>query len=291
MKQVKIPKIVGVLMLGAFILVIGYLFPYTLILGKQGLENLEVANTIDFYLKVFYGGLIGVFVIYFINYFWKSNNKLGDSIGFFNIGEKPSFRFFKKFSALQLTLLSFMLFSFIFLISHFLQLAGSLTGLKFLPQQFSPLDSLALSTAMIPTSENLLLAFTIGILILIFSFIAIYFKLSPKEYPFYSLAIVTLGSGIFGVIWHSTVYVGSDVALPVVFIFWAFMGFLAIATGLWTIPFLVHLLNNFFIDFTRIFANDLLLAGVVFVMVFLTAVLYYFLYKGRLFGSKSLEII
>lgn len=274
----------------AFIILISYVFPFSFVLGKSALAEPEVFNLVDFYMKLLYGGLIGITVIYVLNYLWKPNNKLGDSIGFFNIGEKPSLSYFKRFTAPQLTILALIFFSLIFLSANLLNFKQSFTGLKVLPQQFTPVDSLALSSAIIPSAENLLLAVTIGLLLLGLTFLALRTKMSSNEYGLYAWIVSIFGAGIFGVIWHSTVYSGSDTSLLVVFIFWCFMGLLTIATGLWTIPFIVHLLNNFFIDFTRIFTSDTLLALVVGIIIIGFGGLYYLIYKKRLFGSNNTEV-
>jgi hypothetical protein len=280
-------KLVGALILFALIFTVGLLIPFSVVLGKVGLKDPDIVNQLDFYVNLIEGFGIAMIVLYLINFFWKRNNQFGDSIGFFNIGEKPSLSFFKRFTAVQLTLLSFIFFSSIFLLANSLKILGKgFTSLVVLPQQFTPLNSLSVSTALIPVGENLLAGFTLGILLLALTIFSIKYKLKESDYKTIAYLIAFFGIGIFGAIWHQSVYGSSDIKIYVVFLFWGIGGLINLATGLWTVFWVMHLTNNFFIDFSRLYSSDTLLFVAIGIILGLS-VLYYFLYQNRLFGTNK----
>ena len=285
----KLKNILKMLFLFVVIFTIGLLFPYTLVLGKAGLIDPSVSERISFYVDLVIGFGVAVLVLMMFNFLWKRNDKYGDNIGFFNIGEKPGFSFFKRFSALQLTLIANIFFTLAFFISSLLRPSTGLTGLRVLPQQFSALDSLSLSSMIIPVGENLMAATAIGVILLVLTIIALRLKFTSQTYSISAYAAVTLGLGLFGFIWHRSVYPNSDIAGLVVFFFWALGGFLSLATGLWTVFWSLHFNNNLFIDLQRLVVSTSMFRVYIGLFVAAQIGLYFLLYRGRLLGRKKVE--
>ena len=278
MTKLKIPEEVGFLTLMAILFMVGFFLPWTIILGKAGLLHEDIANQLDIYSKIFIF-IIGVIILYVSNLIWKQNNKYGDNIGIFNKEET----IFRDFTYPQMTLLSFIIFPIFFLIANVTQnLKDGLFGLRVLPQQFSPIDSLLVSTAQIPIAENLMAAFFIGFIVLILMVIAITTNMKKEYFKTYRLVFVTLGLGILGYIWHLTAYPGSDIAKLTVGIFWALGGFISIKTG-FIVPFLaMHMSNNFFIDFSRLYSSDVVLGTAILIIASLIGIyVYVYGYKNN----------
>lgn len=274
MAKLKISEPVGFLLFLSVLFGLGYLLPWTFVLGKQELFNEGFTSQLDIYSKIFIF-IVGLAIIYFANYLWKQNNKYGDNIGVFNREETP----FKDFKPLQLALLSFIVFPILFLIANLTNRLGSgFFGLKVLPtQQFSPSDVLIVSTLQIPISENIMASFAVGLIVLILMVVALRTNMKKEDFIIYRYIVVSLGLGILGYIWHLTAYPNSATAGLVVGLFWAIGGLISIWTGSF-VPFLaMHMSNNFFIDFARLYTSSSALAGV-FAVISGLIVLYVYFY-------------
>ncbi|MBU1028143.1 MAG: hypothetical protein KKF48_03805, partial [Nanoarchaeota archaeon] len=241
----KIPKEVGALILIGIMLFIGFLFPLTLVLSQQEISNETISFNLFLFSIILGLGLFGTFCIYFTRYWWKGDNKYGDSFGFFNIGEKPSLSFFKRFTAPQLALLSLILFGGLFLVVNILQL-GNFSSTIFLPMQFSPSQSLMFSTFLIGTAEESMNIFVMGLLVLGLIFLAVRYKISYNEFLAYYFLAIPIIVGILARLWHKSAYVSSDLSLWVVFLFWTLKAFLILITGFVFIGLAMHWDNNFF---------------------------------------------
>jgi len=275
-------RLIGALILTALLIFAGLIIPLTLGLGTESINEEGIGNIIDFYAK-FYWSILVIWAVMITFIFIKKNNKYGDSIGFFGIGQKPGLKIFKNFSSSQITLGSLIIFSSLFLLANFLKLGG-FTGLRVLPQQFSPTQSLLFSTLLIPISENLLLGAIISLLILGLTLIAIKYKLQYSDYMIYLYTGLFIIAGSFGVIWHNTAYPGSDLAKYVIFFFWGIGATMSVAIGLFTPFVIMHMTNNFFIDFSRLYSSDLMFTVMISFILILIA-LYFYLYRGNLFGG------
>lgn len=275
-------EMIGALITTALLITIGLLSPLTLSLGTGEIDG--VSDQISFY-SWFYWSLVVIWAIYLVFRYTGINNKYGDGTAFSSIGQKPGLEMFKGFTHLQLSMLSLIIFSITFLLANINQLGG-FTGLRVLPQQFSPAQSLLFSTFLIPIPENLLATAVIGLLLLILTFISIKFKLRESDYFIFSYIGTFFVLGTFGVIWHKTAYPDSDIVAVVIFMFWGIIGLIGLATqSIWP-GIIMHQMNNFFIDFSRLYTSDTLVATVI-TMIFGTLVLYLFMYRGRLLGGKQ----
>lgn len=275
-------RLVGALITTAVIILLGLIIPLTLGLGSQSIYDEGVGDIIDFYQK-FYWSLAVIWAVIIAFIIIGKNNKYGDSIGFYGIRQKPAFKFFRNFSAIQLTLLSLITFSSLFLMANLLKLGG-FTGLRVLPQQFSKTQSLLFSTLLIPVSENLLLGAVIALYVLGLTVLAIKFNWTVSDYLIYLFVGLFLVAGTTGVIWHNTAYPSSDVAKYVIFFFWGLGAVISVAVGLFFIFLVMHMTNNFFIDFARLYSSDALITLMIGFIVAMAG-LYWWLYRGNLFGG------
>lgn len=282
-KNFKLPEIVGFLLFVGILYIFGNLIPITVVLAKAGFLEPDVANQLQIYSQLFLA-IIGVIILYCFNYFWKGNDKYGDNIGIFNKEEG----ILKNMTYPQIALLSFIGLPALFFLANSLKILGKgLFGLKVLPiQQFTKVDSLIINTLQIPITENLFLAAAIGFIATIITLLAIYYKWDKNTATQYKYIAVVIGSFILGVLWHLTAYPNSDQVILVVGFFWAIGGLISLATGS-MIPFIaMHMANNFTLDFQQLYASDLL-AGIMIVYLVLMSMLYYYLYKGNLWGVKK----
>lgn len=281
MPNFKIPKIVGFLLFLSILFLLAYLIPYTQVFAKAGLLDPDISQQIGIYSDLMFF-ILGVAILWLFNFFWKAGHKYGKNMGFYNKDET----FFRRFTYPQIFLLSTIVFGIVFMLSSFTRLLGKgIFGLRVLPQQFSPIDSLTLSSLQIPIAENLMLAFSIGIIIITLKLIAVRIDMSKENYNILKFLFVIIGSSVLGFIWHQTVYGSSEIAGFVVAIFWGLGGLLCIITGSFILYWIMHLMNNFFIDFSRLFSSDVVLFSTISVFVVL-GILYFIVYRKRLFGVK-----
>lgn len=278
-------KIIGTLLLSAVIIAVMVLLPLTIGLGKAGFESQEIVNQFNFYQNIAYF-LIGILILVFVNYLIKKNNKeYGDSLGFFSIGEKPALGFFKRFTAVQLPWLTLIIFSTLFLIANVSKIfIKSLTGLHVLPQQFSATDSVVFSGGLIPASENLLAGFVIAFIAVMLGLLAVKRHMKPNTFKtlYYSIPVVV---GLLAIIWHSWIYPNSEISLFIVFIFWTIGALVTLLIGYFAVFWVIHFLNNFFIDISRFLSSELILIWIG-LAIFVLILLYGIVYRGRLLGKK-----
>lgn len=287
----KTPKEIGALITISIMLLMGFIYPLTLTLGNQELTNPDVSFKLFLFSILLIVGSVGTLAIYFTRYFWRRDNKYGDSFGFFNIGEKPALSIFKNFGAFQLALLLLIIFSSLFLTANLLQNSGIIQSNKFtstivLSQQFSKTDSLLFSTFLVPISEEALNIFVIGLLVLALIFIAVKYKLSFTDFRIYYFVMIPILSGILAVLWHMNAYANSDIGLWTVFFFWSLKNLIILGTGFVFAGIFMHQANNFFIDFPRLFTSDIVLTVSILTIISL-AVSYIWLYRDNLLGQKK----
>lgn len=274
--------IISLIILAVFC-AIAIIIPDTLILGARELGNTEYQSQLSLFSRLFLAGAIITMCLTFARFFMQKDNKYTNSFGFYDIGDV--FPFFKRFTTFQLTLGFAIIFSTVFLGANILKVGG-FTSASVLPQTFTPVQSLSFSTLLIPISEEMMAIGIIGILVMILIFLAIKYNMQKSEFLIYYLLLIPLIIGGIAIIWHNTAYANSDIGLGIVFLFWTIKTFLVLATGFFVVGWLLHLNNNFFIDFTRLFSSDVVLWSAVSVIVGMIA-LYIFLYRNSLFGSTK----
>lgn len=276
------------LVLSGILLTIVLLAPFTIGLLKAGFQIPEILSKYVFYesLVAFLPGILIFMTLELI--FRKGDDKYGDGTGFASLGEKPSLKFFKRFTILQITLISLILFLFIGVL---LSLAGSqttYTGVGFLEkQQFTAFDNISYNAAIIPIAENLSAAFVIVLSLFFLRIFARKYNWSESTFTILSFMIIPLLIGVAGVVWHQTVYASSEIALITTFVFWLIGGLLTMLTGVFTIFWMQHLVNNFLTDINFYLSSDIA-KGVLYGSIILVIIVYILIYKKRLLGDSKL---
>lgn len=270
-------KIVGILGLSIIIILCLVLVPYFLGFARTGFENENIFR--QYMVYAYFGGimLFGILMIAFIEILVKEKDKLyGDGIGFVNQGEYPSLKFFGKFSTLQIALASLLIIvSLAFM--NFLTVKQSFFQIATTAQQFTPTDSLVFRTFLVPLSENLGLAFLLAVFIFGLRWWCRKKNISKENFWIFALVGVIFLSGGYGFGLHQLVYGGQETDLLRVIGIWTIGGLVTFFTGSFVVFWVLHLINNFFIDLKSFFPNETML--VIFVLIFISLlVLYWFLY-------------
>ena len=288
MAKLNLPKDVKVLIWVSFFFLIGFIVPITMTLSNQEILNPVIAQRISLFGDLLQVGSIVVLLLYFTRKLWSKDDIYGNGFGFLNIGEKPAFSISKRFTSIQFVWLFLIITSSIFLLINSTGALGrGLTGLQTLPtQQFSPGESLAFSTLLIPASEEMLSLAVTGILVLILVLIAVKSNMTKQTFKTLYFTMIPLSIGIVAVFWHISAYAGQDMNLIYVGIFWFLKTILILATGFFALGWVLHATNNFFIDFTRLYSHDLVLFSMIGVILLLI-VGYVLVYKGRLLGDPN----
>jgi len=266
------------------LLFLGFLLSQTIGLGAGGFEASEILGQFNFYIVGigFMLGIIALFISQII--IVEGDKKYGDSIAFSSIGRIPSLNIFKNFTTIQLTWLSLILFGVIGFITY--SIKQTFTATFVLEQQFTPTASILFSSLLIPISENLGAAFVIAMGLFVLGFVARKYKMDKTSFVIFALTLIPLLVGGFGLANHTLRYQGVDIALMVVFVFWAIGGFITVATGSF-IPFwIMHIMNNLFYDARRLFDADSIIVWTI-ALLFLLAVGYIYVYRGRLLGRRK----
>jgi hypothetical protein len=288
----KRKKIIGAMILFGILIAIIGLVPQTLTLLKGGFDDPLIKDQFNFYITTATIFGLGVIIFFLLDLFInKGDAKYGDGLGFYSMGEKPHFKFFGRFTAIQITWLSLILLLILglFNITTFSQTAfgaRSYTGTGFLEtQQFDAMDSTLFSTFLIPAAENLGAAFVIAFLIFWTRFFARKYNWSSFNFRFLAFFLVVVGLMLFGLAWHNQVYPDSEIAQTKVAMFWGLGGLLTMATGIFTVFWNMHIVNNLFIDLARFFSNEML-ATMFGIGIIALIALYGYVYRGRLLGER-----
>lgn len=277
-------RLIRVFVLAAILLFIVVQFTQTIGLAAKGFDSEEVLKQYFFYSAPAIGFLFGILLFFGISHLiLKGDTKYGNSLAFNSQGEFPALPFFKRFTVLQLTLLSVILFSVSMLVSV-LTNQGSFTGLAVLPQQFTATSSILFSTALVVISENLGAGFTIAFLFFLLRFYSRKYNLSSSNFRIIALSLFGLVVGVIGLGNHLLRYSASEIAKTVVFFFWTIGGYITVLTGSF-IPFaIMHGANNIIFDLRRFFSSDTLTMYII-LAIFGLSVLYFLIYRKSLLGK------
>lgn len=236
--------------------------------------------------------IIGIVIILILMYAIKyKDERYGDSISFNSLGEYPAISFFRRFSVLQLTFLSLIIFLsiglFVFLIK---QQSFTGTGIPVLQQQVTPFSSLLFSSFLVPIAENLDAQLIIAFFIFILALYARKYNIDRGSYTGYYYLILIAGISLFGVANHLLRYSGSELSLLTVALFWGIIGLLTALTGSIIPGLIFHFVNNLLYDLNKYFSADFatLTIGIT---LFLFIVFYLFTYRNKLLGDKNINKI
>jgi len=251
------------------ILVIGsimVLIPQIIGFGREGFSQEEIYKQFTFYVQTGTAYLLFTGIAFFVSFFIfrKYKESYGDSVAFSSQGETPSFSYFKKYSNLRLFLICFIIFGVLGLV-NFITKQTVFTGVAVgsVGQQFTVVDSLLFSSALIPAAENAGAALVLALGLIGIRFWAKKANIGKNNFMMLCLFLIPILVGIYGVTNHLLRYSSSDIALITVFMFWLIGGLITILTGSF-IPFWVlHIMNNLFFDLKRFFSNDIVIIAVV----------------------------
>lgn len=271
-------RIVHFLLLVFVIGILTFLLPQSIGLGAGGFDSSEVLQKFGFYL------VGGIFLVLIIIAFLvelvlkKGDNRYGNSIAFADQGETPHISFFKRFSSMQLFLLSTILFGLMFLLVTTVR-QTSFIGFKTLEQQFTPTAELLFSTFLVAGSENLGMALIIATCLIGLRLYARKTNMSKGSFLVLSFLVAIVGA-LYWVVNHLLRYSGQDYQLGVVFIFGFMMALLTLLTGSFIPAWVMHMTNNLFFDMQTMFSRDNVVIMVVIALVLLS-ILYFIFFRKR----------
>lgn len=280
-------EVIGTAVLSAFLILIMATITQTVGLSRGGFDNTQVLQQFYFYIGSGIAFLVGILALFVAELYIKNKEGEfgGNSLAFNSPGQIPAIPWFKNLSNIQLIWLCSIIFS---TISLWLSLTSqtSFTGIKFLENQFTKVDSAIFSAGLIPASENLGLAFVIACTIFGVRYLARKHNITSEN--FMGLAwFSVIVAGVYGILNHIMRYGGSDISLITVGIFWAVGGIITLATGSF-IPFWIyHICNNLFFDLKRYYSSETMLIYIGSIII-LMAIGYGLVYRNRLF-SKGKE--
>lgn len=269
-----------------FVGLITFLVPLSLGLGAGGFSSADTLTQFSWYFMTAGGFLFLLFILIQTASIITEGDKLyGSSILFASPGETPALPFFKRFTQVQLVWLSTIIFGWIGLFSVTSQ--TTFTGLLSLEQQFTKTAQLLFSLSLIPSSENLGLAFVLGFSLLLLRFIARRTKMSKENYRLIALIVLPFIGMFYWYVNHLLRYQGQDIDLLIVLGFGYVQSLLTVITGSFIIGWIFHSLNNFFFDLKNLFSSDIVLTNSILILIVIMG-LYWFFYRGRIFGDKNL---
>lgn len=258
--------------------IVTFLLPQSIGLGAGGFDSTEVLQEFGFYLVggVFLVLIIIAFVVELI--IKKGDNRYGNSIAFADQGEVPHISFFKRFSSMQLFLLSTIFFGVLFLIVTTVR-QTSFIGYKTLEQQFTPTAELLFSTFLVAGSENLGMALIIAACLIGLRMYARKTNMNKASFMVLSFLVAIVGA-TYWVINHLLRYSGQEYQLGVVFIFGFMMALLTLITGSFIPAWVMHMTNNLFFDMQTMFSRDNVVIIVV-VSLVLLSILYFLFFRKK----------
>lgn len=264
---------------------IALLLPQVLGLSRGGFEDPEVLEQFQFYTNIAVGFLVGLVFAYILELLIrKGDKKYGDSVLFNAPGESPALPIFKRFSSLQLSWLFLIIFSVLAFVSQNLGMQ-TFTGVGTLGQQFTPVDSLIFSTALVTVSENIGAGFFMALILVGLRVYARSTNMPKTSFVNISRFLVPLLVGIYGLALHLMRYAGFDTNLGVVFLFWTIGGFITVLTGSFLPFWMMHIANNFFFDLSKNFSSDVV-SSTAFIGITILVLGYILLYRNKLLGKK-----
>lgn len=273
-------RILSTLALSAILIFFMVLLSQTLGLGKTGFDTEAVFKQFVFYIGPAIAFLVGILIIFFFELKTKEgDSQYGSGICYADQGESPSIPFFKNYTSFQLFLISTIIFG---TMGMFALLTGqaAFTGVGTIAQQFTAVDSLLFSSALVPAAENLGSAFLIAFLLFALRKYSRKNNLNKENFLIFSFVLIPIIAGLYGLSNHLLRYGSQESSLIVVFFFWTFGALITLITGSF-IPFwCMHIFNNFFYDLARFASNESIFAFAGLGLLGL-AVLYFFKYVGK----------
>ena len=285
-------KIISTLILSAVIILCIVLIPYLLGFAGTGFTEQTVFQEYMVYAYFGVGALLGIIILFFIETLIKEKDGIyGDGLGFSSQGEFPSTKFFGKFSAFQIGLATVIIIT-VLGFANFLTVQQSFFDIGKTAQQFTPVNNLVFQTFLVPASENLGIAFVIAIYIFSLRYYCRKHKVSKQNFYIFALIGTIVLSGAYGFGMHQIVYGGKENSLLNTMAIWVIGGLATFFIGSFVVFWMLHLINNLFINLKSFFPNETIIVIFVFVIGALVA-LYWFLYirKNKKGGKNIFNIV
>ena len=264
----KKQKLIGFLVFSAVLAFLVGIVPQSIGFFGKGFDTREILDQYFLYVSYSAISLLLIASLFFIEKnIAQGDSKYGDGLAYYHAGELPSIRTNIFDNPYRLFLGSAVIFSILGLFAAYNQTA--FTGVGSIEQQFTPAGQLTFSSILIPIAENLGAAATIAFTIFLVRFGARKYGWSKQNFQLIAITSAVLIAGLFGLVNHTLRYQTSDIALGIVFLFWAFGGLISLITGSF-IPFwIMHIANNLFFELTKFFSNDSIVIYTIFVIILL----------------------
>lgn len=272
-------ELVGLLSLGLILLLLGVYSSSIVGFLAKGFDTQAVINQFNIYTILALAGLIGILLAWGIERVIKQgDSKYGSSVLFSSQGEIPALSFFKRFTGLQIFVLSLIVSFIIGLFSINIR-NQSFTGVTFIQQQFTETASVIFTGFLVPIAENLAFAAILALAIVGLRAIARNKNWTSGNFKGLVYLFIPILGGLVGIANHLLRYSTSDLSLTTIFMFWFLGAFITILIGSF-IPFwVIHLTNNLLVDLKRFFSNDTIFLTIIFILIGLILIYVLFLRK------------
>jgi len=255
-----VKSLISTFVLAIALVLVMVVLPQTLGLGRTGFDSADILKQWFFYIGPGIAFLLGVLLLFGLEYVIRAGDATyGSGVAFASQGELPGASIFKRLGLFQIFLGSLIIFGIIFSVVTYTNPQLTFTGTYFLKQQFTVVDSLLFSAGLIPSSENLGAAFLIALSIVLIRSWARNGNWGKGNFVALCYLLIPAAVGLIGIANHTLRYAGSDVALLTVFLFWTLGALITLLTGSFIPFFVMHLLNNLFLDLHRFFSSDIVI--------------------------------
>ena len=290
--------IIKFLTLSGFLLALLLFVPGTIALLKGGFTDQTIDNTFGFYMVT--GGVAFLIIVCFVlieGLITKDDEKYGNGNSYYSVGSFPAAKFWKRFTIPQITLIFVIIFSILEFGITVNAISHPTTQTVFadvavLPQQqFTGTDNLIFSSFLVTISETLDVTALFVMLYFFLRRVARKYECNPIVFRLLCYITIPALSTIFAITWHFWRYSSSEVALSTTAIFWLIGGLFSVFTGVLTVFWGMHFVNNVFYDLTASFSNQLVI--VITGLSIVAMIVFYFWHYGNkkaILGSKIQEI-
>lgn len=264
--------------------------------SKGGFDELFIQGIFGTYMAVALGSSIIILICRWYLIYIVNSKEYGDSVLFNSQGERPSvLPFLKKISLTNMIAGSFITSA---ILSYFIilnQQKRIFADPTIILQQFTALESNIFSILLIPIAEGLALSAFLAIIRVVTVRMAIKGKWGIKQYVAIMIIIMTIASGIFGVLNHKSVYV-KDEELTGVASFWGISGSVIAMTGSNVPITILHVVNNATLKMQGFYSNDQIVIAL-FMIIFASFIVLIwpviskiiFVLANKLFGRKGVK--
>lgn len=230
-------------------------------------------------------GVSGALIIFFLFQYelliTKKDEKYGNYLFFFSPGEFFKDFYKKVFQSPFLIILLTLIFSITMgFIANFY--GQTYFGVGTLEQQFTTTDGVLYNWFLVATAENLGAAAFAAFLVFSWRFFAKKYNIEKASFIVIAILLVIFAYTSYGLINHQLRYSAQETAIEKVAGFWALMGLgVALSGGNFLVGWILHGVNNTYVELNKIFTNDQLIVYVVFLDVILVVLAFWYYSRLR----------